>query len=110
MALVPVSLNVGGHGGLWPNDPLLVPGHVARDKAISGRQTFCTHLSVPVLPLDVLVPPLDVLHPKSLFLESSVLLRQLRRLPSFLASYQYIRLVDKGSGELSGFCSAQGGP
>ena len=99
VALIPVALNVGGHGGLRPNDPVPVPGREAREKAISGITTFCTHLNVPVPPLDILLPP-------SLFPESGTLLRQLRRLSKFLASFQYIRIVDKGFGELWGFCSA----
>ena len=78
-----------------------VPGHgaQAREKAISGIKSFCTHLHVPV-------PPLDNLLPNSLFPETGTLLRQLRRLSTFLASFQYIRIVDKGSGELWGFCFA----
>ena len=52
------------------------------------------------------VPLLDILLPPSLFPESGTLLRQLRRLSKFLASFQYTRIVDKGSGELRGFCSA----
>ena len=99
VALVPVAMNVGGHGGLRPNDPIPIAGSEARKKAISGITTFCTHLNV-------LVPPLDTLLPPSLFPELGTLLRQLRRLSKFLASYQYTRIVDKGSGELWGFCSA----
>ena len=99
IALVPVALNVGGHGGLRPNDPVPVPGHVARKKAISGIKTFCSHLDVPE-------PPLDILLPKSSFPEHGTLLRQLRRLSTFLASFQYLKIVDKGSGELWNFCSA----
>ena len=97
VALVPVALNVGGHGGLRPNDPVPVPGHEAHDKAITGIKSFCTYLNVPV-------PPLDILLPNSLFPETETLLRQLRRLLAFLASFQYIRIIDKGSGELWGFC------
>ena len=99
VALIPVALHVGGHGGLRPNDPVPIPGSEARKKAISRITTFCTHLNVPVPPLDTLLPP-------SLFPESGTLLRQLRRLSKFLASFQYTRIVDKGSGELWGFCSA----
>ena len=90
---------MGGHGGLRFNDPVPIPGHEAREKAISGINSFCTHLNVPVPPLDTLLPP-------SLFPETRILLRQLRRLSKFLASFQYIRIVDKGSGDLRGFCSA----
>ena len=99
VALIPVALNVGGHGGLRPNDPVPIPGSEARKNAISGITTTFTHLNVPVPPLDMLLPP-------SLFPESGTLLRQLRRLSKFLASFQYTRIVDKGSGELWGFCLA----
>ena len=99
VALIPVALNVGGHGGLRPNDPMPIPGHEAPKKAISSITTFSTHLNVPVPPLDIVLPP-------SLFPKSGILMRQLRRLSKFLASFQYIRNVDKGSGELWGFCSA----
>ena len=54
----------------------------------------------------VAVPLLDILLPNSLFPGTGTLLRQLRRLSGFLASFQYIRIVDKGSGELWGFCPA----
>ena len=99
VALVPVALNVGGHGDRRPNDPVPVPGHEAREKAISGINSFCTHLNIPI-------PPLNILLPNSLFPETGTLLRPLRCLSGFLASFQYIRIVDKGSGELWGFCSA----
>ena len=99
VALVPVALNVGGHGGLRPNDPVPVPGPEARDKAVSGMKSFSTHPDVPV-------PPPDILPPNSLFPETGTLLRQLRCLSAFIASFQYIRIIDKGSGELWGSCSA----
>ena len=99
LALIPVALNVGGHEGLRPNDPVPIPGSEAQKNAISGITTFCTHLHVPVPPLDILLPP-------SLFPESGTLLRQLRCLSKLLASFQWIRIVDKGSGEPWGFCSA----
>ena len=67
MTLVPVSLNKGWQQGLRPNDPVPLAGHVARDKAFSGIQIFCIPLSVPV-------PPLNVLLPRSLFFEYCVLL------------------------------------
>ena len=43
---------------------------------------------------------------KSVFLESENLLKQLQRLAKFVCDHQYISIADKGSGEMSGFCSA----
>ena len=67
IALVPVALNVGGHGGLRPNDPVPVSGREAQEKAISGGITFRSHLNVPV-------PPLDIMPPVSFFPEHGTLL------------------------------------
>ena len=39
VALIPVALNVGGHGGLRPNDPVPIPGSEARKKAPPSAHT-----------------------------------------------------------------------
>ena len=97
--LLPVNFGVGGHEALRPNDPVPVPGARARAKAIEGITDFCKHLQTPVPPLDHVLPP-------SLFPESGDVLSQLRHLFKFLARSQYIRIVDKGAGEMWGFCFA----
>ena len=66
---------------------------------MSGITDFCKHLQTAV-------PPLDTLLPMSLFPESGNLLTQLSRLSRFLSRSQYVRIVDKGAGEMWGFCSA----
>ena len=99
VALLPLHLGVGGHSNLRPNDPVPVPGSATREKVVAGITEFAKHLSAQLPPLDTLLPP-------SLFPESGTLLRQLQKLSAFLSKYQYIRIVDKGAGELWGFCSA----
>ena len=98
-ALLPVNFGVGGHEALRLNDPVPLPGARAMAKAIKGIAEICKHLHTPV-------PPLDQLQPPSLFPESGNLLSQLGHLSKFLARSQYIRIVDKGAGEMWGFCLA----
>ena len=98
-ALLRVNFGVGGHGSLRPNDPVPVPGARARAKAIEGITDLCKHLQTPVPLLDQLLPP-------SLFPESGNPPSQLRHLSKFLEKLQYIRVMDKGAGEMWGFCSA----
>ena len=99
VALVPLSLNVGGVGNLRPNDPVPMCGKLSRDNVCQGIGAFCKKLSV-------LVPDLDHFLPCSLFTETGAVLRQLQNLAKHLAQFQYIRIVDKGAGELWGFCGA----
>ena len=98
-ALLPAVFAVGGHENLRPNDPVPVPGRRARAQAVSGITDFCKHLQTAV-------PSLDTLLPMSLFPESGNLLAQLGRLSKFLSRSQHVRIVDKGAGEMWGFCAA----
>ena len=98
-ALLRAIFAVGGHENLRPNDPVPVPGRRARAQAVSGITDFCKHLQTAV-------PSLDTLLPMSLFPESGNLLAQLGRLSKFLSRSQHVRIVDKGAGEMLGFCAA----
>ena len=98
-ALLPAIFAVGGHENLRPNDPVPVPGRRARAQAVSGITDFCKHLQTAV-------PSLDTLLPMSLFPESGNLLAQLGRLSKFLSRSQHVHIVDKGAGEMWGFCAA----
>ena len=89
---------MGGHENLRPNDLVPVPGTRARAQAVSGITDFCKHLQTAV-------PSLDTLLPMSLFPESGNLLVQLSRLSKFLSRSQHVRIVDKGAGEMWGFCA-----
>ena len=79
--------------------PVPVCGKLSRDKVCQGIRAFCKKLSVPV-------PDLDHFLPCSLFTETGAVLRQLQNLAKHLAQFQYIRIADKGVGELWGFCGA----
>ena len=99
VALPPLSLHVGGVGNLRPNDPVPVCGQLSRDEVCQGIRAFCKKLFLPV-------PDLDHFLPCSLFTETGAILRQLGNLAEHLAQFQYICIVDKGAGELWGFCGA----
>ena len=90
VALLPLSLNVGGVGNLRPNDPVPVCGKLSRDEVCQGIRAFCKKLFLPV-------PDLDHFLPCSLFNETGAVLRQLGNLATHLAQFQYIRIVDKGN-------------
>ena len=59
-----------------------------------GIRAFCTKLTIEV-------PDLDHFLPASLFTETG-----LQNVATYLAEYQSICIVDKGAGELWGFCAA----
>ena len=99
VVLVPLSLNVAAVGNLRPNHPVPVSGKLARPKVCQGIRAFCTKLTVAV-------PDLDHFLPASLFTETGTLLKQLQNLAKHLGECRYIRIVDKGAGELWGFCAA----
>ena len=98
-ALLPAIFAVGGHETLRPTDPVPVPGRRARSQAVLASTDFCKHLQTAV-------PPRDTLLPMSLFPLSGKRLTQLSCLSRFLSRSQYVRILDKGAGEMWGFCSA----
>eukprot|EP00670_Eutreptiella_braarudii_P028337 CAMPEP_0174378950 /NCGR_PEP_ID=MMETSP0811_2-20130205/122383_1 /TAXON_ID=73025 ORGANISM="Eutreptiella gymnastica-like, Strain CCMP1594" /NCGR_SAMPLE_ID=MMETSP0811_2 /ASSEMBLY_ACC=CAM_ASM_000667 /LENGTH=111 /DNA_ID=CAMNT_0015531323 /DNA_START=97 /DNA_END=430 /DNA_ORIENTATION=+ len=54
--LIPVTLGVGGHKALRPNDLVPNPGVQVRAKAVAGVSDLWKHVRVPVSPPDTLLP------------------------------------------------------
>ena len=82
---------------LRPRDQLAVPGRLAREAAKNGITAFARRVHGKVPDLDRLLPP-------SLFSNTGHTLRRFRHIVEQPSQSFYVRIVDKGAGQLLGFC------
>ena len=97
VALMPVNIQDTEGRVLWPRDPLPVPGKTARRLAVQAVNKFAKQVDGIVLALEVYIP-------RTVFQETGKLLRQACCEAQLISEHCYVRVVDKGSGELWGFC------
>ena len=91
VALVPVKVNDQSGKRLRPHDPLPVPGKFARQEALKGITAFAVQVKGTTPPQSCILP--------NAFPKSGQLLRHVKRI-GFM-----VRVVDKGAGQLWGFCN-----
>ena len=97
LALIPVQIQDLKGVALRPRDPLPVTGRRARRCAVRALSTFADQVQGKL-------PDLDVYLPDFLFPERGNLLFSVRRKVETIADHLVVRIVDKGTGELWGFC------
>ena len=97
LAVVPVKIMTREGQVLRPRDGLPVNGLKARDVAYKAIQAFAKQVKGTV-------PDLHTSLPASLFPESGADLKYVQTTVTDLSCILYVRIVDRGPGELWGFC------
>ena len=96
-ALVPITIRLPSGAVMRPKDPAAIRGLQARERAISGVKTFASQVGGRV-------PNLEKHLPLTIFQESGSFLCTVQNQASLLCDHFYVRIVDKGAGEMWGFC------
>ena len=97
--LVPVRVRTPIGKDLWPRDPLPINGLKAREVAIRTIRAFAKQVGGTV-------PGFSSSLPEYLFPETRAGLKYVQAVVQELSGVMYVKLVDKGLGELWGFCRA----
>ena len=99
LAIVPLRIRTLSGKLMRPRDPLPVNGIRVRDVACKGIKAFAQRVNGAM-------PHLSTALLRELFYESGSDVRYVQRLASNLSDIIYVRIVDKGVGEIWGFCTA----
>ena len=99
LAIVPVRIKTRDGQVLRPRDGLPINGLKARDVTCKAIQAFAKQVKGTM-------PDLHTSLPASLFPESGADLKYVQTVVTDLSCMLYVRIVDKGPGELWGFCRA----
>ena len=97
VALVPITVFYADGGVARPNNPLPLPGWVAKSQAVKAILKIC---SDPQLPC----PNLPDALPRNLWPQSGDMLAYVRERANFVCESLYVKIVDKGVGVMWGFC------